>query len=999
MLAERRQSISHAATVEDADHSSVDYNSQGNDEERNEITRNDGNEAAPGNLCSRCRGLGLTMGHFIIDRVAEAAPRWRHGGRYSTNFGKRKEEANAGFFLRTGRARQEFATLDDLHSRRESCSFCNLASTAIKRYGHRSIKSETMCYFTWEVDGRAKPEELGYSDPLFRKVVNKTRRLKLDWGQGTYYGQVYLVLAVRESTSDSGMGPLPMPWQETHSLGREFSDQAEKQAVMRGWLNSCANEHKDTCSSRSGTRHDFLKLIGETYFGVIDVLDMQLKSLPMIDDDGIRYPDRYVALSYVWGEGSKRSCYVTTDATVKAHIRPGGLAAPWAKLPRTIQDAVLLVNRLGLRYLWVDALCISQNNERAWENNAKAMHLIYGHAYFTICAADGDAESGLKAAAPTLQATQQGWSPFTNGTPQDQSYYDDTIPISTQYAHGLRILVTRPLDVVIQDSKWSKRAWTFQEQILSCRCLIFAEGRVYFQCRLAGISEDIWTDSKGNGWSLNRTNSPLQSPSLLKGRPIWFYMKFTQQYTSRCLTKARDILSAFDGITRLLEEHMSYEPFFFGLPSSHFDLALLWSPTRAFRRRKKTKSHHSGNLPCSQDANGRCTCHLENVYLDGVKSQFPSWSWCGWMGDQETGSQVVYDESMLEGCMSNISKWLEDRTWITWYLRDSKGHLRPLRDNAIRTNRRDVHEEDRWNGYAGSQAWQPLIDDSSSQIVEMRIPKADENSQPMASSSNRRDLGSTRSTSSSVFPKKQARFSYRDDKPDKKVLQRYEKSEERSGSRFMKYRVGNGGYFRRGSLLETGRQYGHDQNRSSTRYLQDIALKSDDIGSIIPENPFGTIREPEPFVRRRARPEAETSPQASLPPYSPLLQFCTLYVKLYVSTRKSTPSLSNGLCVCDVADDYGDWCGSVTVPQTWIDQHQNKRLDFIAISEARAFTMDECPVWTYYVPKERGESQWDIFYVLLLERDEEHCSWERVALGKVFKAAFETAEWDEIQLG
>lgn len=341
---------------------------------------------------------------------------------------------------------------------------------------------------------------------------------------------MYLILAVPESATDAGMGLLPMLWQETHSLGREFSDQTEKQALMRSWLDSCVNEHETTCSDTHGTKQEFLRLIDETYFGVIDVLDIQFKSLPkLVLSDGTRYPERYVALSYVWGKGSKQGRYFTTGATVMTHIKRGGLAAAWAKLPRTIQDAVLLVNRLGQRYLWVDSLCIAQDNERAWKNNAKAMHLIYGHAYSTICAADGDAESGLRAAAPMLRATpriQGGY--YTKGTAQDDEEDSDTTTISTQYAHGIRILVTRPLEVVIHDSEWSKRAWTFQEQILSRRCLIFAEGRVHFQCRFAGISEDIWTDSKGNGWSLNRTKSPLQSPSLLKRRPIWFYMNHTR---------------------------------------------------------------------------------------------------------------------------------------------------------------------------------------------------------------------------------------------------------------------------------------------------------------------------------------------------------------------------------------------------------------------------------------------------------------------------------------
>ena len=71
--------------------------------------------------------------------------------------------------------------------------------------------------------------------------------------------------------------------------------------------------------------------------------------------------------------------------------------------------------------------------------------------------------------------------------------------------------------------------------------------------------------------------------------------------------------------------------------------------------------------------------------------------------------------------------------------------------------------------------------------------------------------------------------------------------------------------------------------------------------------------------------------------------------------------------------------------------------DFIAISEARAFTEEECEVWTYYVPKEREQSEWDLYYVMLLERD--GYFWRRVAVGKAFKGAFAKREWKEIVLG
>ena len=51
------------------------------------------------------------------------------------------------------------------------------------------------------------------------------------------------------------------------------------------------------------------------------------------------------------------------------------------------------------------------------------------------------------------------------------------------------------------------------------------------------------------------------------------------------------------------------------------------------------------------------------------------------------------------------------------------------------------------------------------------------------------------------------------------------------------------------------------------------------------------------------------------------------------------------------------------------------------------------------MPSQRDESEWDLFFVLLIKRDTEKLIWERVALGKVYKQAFNGATWDEIKLG
>lgn len=933
-----------------------------------------------GRLCQRCFDLGLSVNHFIVGRISENNSRRRH--RYSM---PRISDGGArNFQIRTG-ASHIFATVQELRSN-AWCGFCKLALDAIVRHSNNDPPGSAKCSLTWEVDGRSErsgPDtgNIGTSN----RTVNKTRRLKLSCSGASdgKAGQVYLVLAVPPSFPGQSKDSVLGPPQETHSLGRLFYDHTEKQTLMRKWLSSCCKEHESTCAATHGDMDDFSKLVQETYFGVIDVLDMRLTPLPMENSgDGESRPKRYVALSYVWGKSSTNHPYMTTESTVMTHVSPGGLAAAWPKLSKTIQDAILLVNRLGERYLWVDSLCIVQDNRRSWKNNAKAMHLIYGHAYFTICAADGDASCGLKAVGPMLRVLQPFSQASGNGDhcPED----DDTSPISMQYADGVRILVTRPLDAVIHDSAWSKRAWTFQEQILSRRCLIFAEGRVYFQCRFAKASEDIWTDNRGNGWSLNRINSHLQSATQLKSRPIWFYMNFIRQFTGRHLTFAKDILAAFEGIAWLLQQHMDQERFLFGLPPSHFDLALLWDPMQALRRRRKTKSHSTSNISCPINGKSvhveRALCSCENTDQSLEDAEFPSWSWCGWMEDDSSGFQVIYDEERLSGCMANISQWLERHTWIKWFVRDEKGHLRPLRDNVARTWRSDMHEEDRWRGYSASSGWRPVIEDARTYS----------------------SASPTREGSSTAHRQRGVSFAEDSTRGTGRSSQNRRSTQLSQG---VQYRVGNGGYLRRGSLTHPAISDFDRRGRQSSlsRYYQalpDAPSNADEFDAIIPENPFGTIRDPEPLITGRQTRAADSLDHLPSLEHMAILQFHTAFKRLYVTMRDTSTTGSPGeLCTCDIADDFGDWCGCVKVARSWIERWQNQRLSFIAISEARDFTLEECPIWTYYIPKEREESQWDLFYVLLLERDEERCVWERVALGKVFQGPFEDADWTEVKLG
>ncbi|KAI1213758.1 uncharacterized protein F4807DRAFT_198938 [Annulohypoxylon truncatum] len=198
-------------------------------------------------------------------------------------------------------------------------------------------------------------------------------------------------------------------------------------------------------------------------------------------------------------------------------------------------------------------------------------------------------------------------------------------------------------------------------------------------------------------------------------------MRYVRSYTSRSLTRPSDILSAFEGITWLFKGHMNHEQFLFGLPTSCFDLAFVWTPTKSLIRRRKPRIVPSPNNKSYALVTRReCTCEAEDDFLSGA--QFPSWAWCGWMGDNGAGGQVIYHDNMLEGCLLNIPQWLEHHTWIEWHIRDGKGHLRSLRHKVTRTRAREVYNEDKWNGYSGSEDWKPVLEGAT----EFSIAKSTE---------------------------------------------------------------------------------------------------------------------------------------------------------------------------------------------------------------------------------------------------------------------------------
>ena len=99
----------------------------------------------------------------------------------------------------------------------------------------------------------------------------------------------------------------------------------------------------------------------------------------------------YCALNHCWGPVNKRPP-MTTRANLQAHLE----RIPFEQLSRTFGDTVMLVQGIGIEFIWIGSLCIIQNDARDWESEAKTMGRAYSNATLVIAAAGSrDSTEGL----------------------------------------------------------------------------------------------------------------------------------------------------------------------------------------------------------------------------------------------------------------------------------------------------------------------------------------------------------------------------------------------------------------------------------------------------------------------------------------------------------------------------------------------------------------------------------------------------------------------------
>lgn len=393
---------------------------------------------------------------------------------------------------------------------------------------------------------------------------------------------------------------------------------------LQTWEQYCSQVHGESCRLSTHLYEEF---------SVRPILLIDTYEMCLAKPEG---EENYVALSYVWGDVPTLK---TTIENLSSLQHPGALADAIARLliPLTVVHAIYLIQKLDMRYLWVDSLCILQDDGITKQHQIDNMGSIFANASLTIIAAEGEhSNHGISGIRELSQPRKSAQDIFA-------------LP------NGVR--VCHEPTVHYEATKWNTRGWTYQENFFSSRRLIFGGARVTWNCRNAEFREDF---------AMNRPRRPKPhglatvENFIENGWPdLYSYALACQTFNGRYFTYARDANLAFAGICSVLCAKYN-GGFLHGLPEMFFDVALLWQPGRELKRRSSSATSAT-RLP---------------------ESLLPSWSWMGWHGEWGNESWDTADEFIKMNYLGTYqltnARTIKTLDWYTGFAEASRQNWRKI---------------------------------------------------------------------------------------------------------------------------------------------------------------------------------------------------------------------------------------------------------------------------------------------------------------------------------
>ncbi|CAJ0554891.1 Ff.00g134040.m01.CDS01 [Fusarium sp. VM40] len=337
---------------------------------------------------------------------------------------------------------------------------------------------------------------------------------------------------------------------------------------VRNWVNDCNKRHN--CRPQGTILPS----------RVIDVGDDMTSPYVKLRETGGNESGSYISLRYCWGPVPH---FTTTKATLqdrKHQIRI-------ADLPATQRDTIKLTSELGIQYLWIDSICICQDDHEDWERESAKMTSVYDHSYLTVAASKGtDSSEGL----------------FDQKVPREYFEFEcasgDRRGSILAFETSLHSEAIPENYITLPNEPLSERGWVLQERVLSRRTILYTTQQMCFECGEGFQGEDglllgreymdVYEKPKKGSTpekvceaETNKGHNTSSGHKAILG--AWRELLYS--YGQRKLTHASDKLPAVSGLARIYAEQLG-DMYAAGLWRSHLVKGLVWDGMNCRRVRE-----------------------------------------------------------------------------------------------------------------------------------------------------------------------------------------------------------------------------------------------------------------------------------------------------------------------------------------------------------------------------------------------------------------------------
>ena len=292
--------------------------------------------------------------------------------------------------------------------------------------------------------------------------------------------------------------------------------------LMRSWLYECQHEYS-RCSRQAPALPKRVVDVGiAPHFDGLKLLVPQTRTIA-----------EYVTHSTVWGGKSKSLLTTKTLAAFQQAIE-------YHTLPATFRDAVTVTRQLGIKYLWIDCLCVLQDSKADWEDEAQNMSSRYRTSILTISIPSSSSADHAFLASASLDYTA-----ISLLTAQEIE-----APMFVSLASRAELDWRWYYAECVLNSRW----WALQESVLAPRQIIFGQKQVYWRCleqRLRLLTGEMVSEW-GEDWiGIDRYVMPIihdWNHKVPMSDLISAYLYLVEIYCACDLTDPSDKLSAFSGL-------------------------------------------------------------------------------------------------------------------------------------------------------------------------------------------------------------------------------------------------------------------------------------------------------------------------------------------------------------------------------------------------------------------------------------------------------------------